>query len=96
MNPLSPVSDLFRAVFFPIKALFVVAICFVVNVVTSPHHWWFQWVAFGMGIATLVIWLRALRTILATAGVAGLGYLGYRWWTKRTHARRDGVTYMQS
>lgn len=84
---MNPVSDLVSAVFFPFKALFVVGLCWFINTTTSPDERWWHWVAFGMGIALVVKLARALRTIVATAGVAGIGYLVYRWWTKRA-ARR--------
>jgi hypothetical protein len=79
MNPLKPVKNLVEAVTFPFKALFVVGICFIINAMTSPGHWWVQWVAFGMGIALLVKWARALKTLLGAAVVGGLGYAIYRW-----------------
>jgi len=42
-----------------------------------------QWVAFGMGIALLCIWARALKTLAGAGLLAGLGYLAYRWWQRR-------------
>jgi len=82
MNPmrwiLSPVRDLSRAVLLPFKALFVVGLCLVINLATSPHHWWFQWVALGMGIAVLLAWGRAARTLISLAIVAYVGRWVYR------------------
>lgn len=49
-----PIKDLTDAVTMPFRALFVVGICWVINAMTSPGHWWVWWVALGMGIATLV------------------------------------------
>ena len=80
MNPLSAVI---KAVTFPFRALFVVGLCFVVNWFTSPGAWWVQWVAFGMAIATLCVWARALKVVVATAGLAGGAWLVHRWWTRR-------------
>jgi hypothetical protein len=88
MNPLSPVTDIVKAVLFPIQAVFVVGICYFINAFTSPHHWWAHWVLFGMMIATLCVWMRAFRTIVATVGIVGAGYLVHRWWKNRG-ARRD-------
>ena len=97
---MNPVSDLVKAVVLPIKAVFVVGLCFFINVFTSPGAWWFQWVAFGMAIAVLCVWFRALRVILAGAGVAGIAYLVHRWWTKRSAApaaaRHESVIDMPS
>jgi hypothetical protein len=74
MNPFSfitrPVHDLASAVWMPFKALFVVGLCVLINAITSPHHWWVQWVALGMGIAVLVTWARAIRTLLVLGLVA--------------------------
>ncbi len=83
MNPLAPAADLLRAFTFPFKALFVVGLCAFINWFVTPGHWWFQWVAFGMGIALLCVWARALRTLVGAGLLAGLGYLAYRWWKGR-------------
>lgn len=83
MNPLAPAADLLRAFTFPFKMIFVVGLCAAINWFTSPGHWWFQWVAFGMGIALLCIWARALRTLVGAGLLAGMGYLAYRWWKGR-------------
>ena len=106
MNPLrwifEPVHDLTRAVLLPFKALFVVGLCFVINWMTSPHHWWVQWVAFGMGIAVLVAWAKAARTLLTLALIAYVGRWVYRRygasarqqyddWVARTHPQRAQV-----
>ena len=106
MSPLrwifSPVRDLTRAVMLPFKALFVVGLCFFINLVTSPHHWWFQWVAFGMGIAVLVAWARAARTLVGLAVIAFVGRWVYRRygatarqqfddWVARTQPRQAQV-----
>ena len=83
MNPLNPLKDLTRAITFPFTLLFVVGLCTVINWFTTPGHLWVQWVAFGMGIALLCIWARALRILVTAVGMAGIGYLVYRWWNNR-------------
>jgi len=82
-NPLEPVGAIIKAVTFPFTAIFVVGLCYFINWFTSPHHWWAQWVLFGMVIATLSVWMRAFRVIVETIGIAGAGYLIYRWWNNR-------------
>ena len=67
---MNPIRDLIRAVTRPLKALFVVGLCAVINAMTSPGHGWFQWVALGMGIATIVALAKGLRTALALGFVA--------------------------
>lgn len=55
---------------------------------TSPGHWWFQWVAFGMGIGLVVAWARALRILGVAALTAGIALLVYRWFRRRQAATR--------
>ncbi|MEI6738548.1 MAG: hypothetical protein WCL29_08735, partial [Pseudomonadota bacterium] len=73
-------------------ALFVVGICTLINWMTSPGHWWVQWVALGMGIALLSKWVRALKTILVAAVVGGLGVLAYRWYQGRNNKNSEAAT----
>ncbi len=82
---MNPIRDLTRAVTMPFKALFVVGLCAPINAMTSPGHWWFQWVALGM-IATVVAPAKGLRTALALGLAAFVG-----WWLYRRHgpAARD-------
>lgn len=87
MNPFSAAKDLTRAVTFPFTFLFVTGLCAFINWFTTPGHWWVQWVAFGMGIALLCVWARALRTALGAGVLAGLAYLAYRWWKQRPDER---------
>jgi hypothetical protein len=70
-----PIRDLTQAVTMPFKALFVVSLCALINAMTSPGQWWFQWVALGMGIATVVALARGVRTALVLGLVAWAG-----WW----------------
>jgi len=83
MNPLNlitqPVRDLSDAFLMPFKALFVVGLCALINQMTTPGHWWFQWVALGMGIAVLVAWARAFKTLVLLV----LLYVGGRWLHQR-------------
>jgi hypothetical protein len=52
---------------------------FVINLMTSPGDWWWQWAAFGIGIAWVISLLRVLRAILLVGGLAGLAaYLNRR------------------
>ena len=57
-----------RRVKFLITAPFIVLLCFVINVTTSPGHWWVQWVAFGMGIAWVINLVKLLRHVIGWAG----------------------------
>jgi len=91
MNPLrwlfSPIRDLTQAVVMPFKALFVVGLTGTVNAMTYHGVWWFKWVALGMGIAVLLSFARAARTLLLLALVAYAGHRIYQRYgqTARQH-----------
>lgn len=82
MNPLSfitrPVKDLSNAVVMPFKAVFVVGLCWAINAMTFNGVWWVQWVALGMGIATVVALARGARTLLVLALAGWVGLKIYR------------------
>ena len=63
---------LVRSVGFLFKAPLIVLFLFIVNLMTSPGHWWFQWAALGIGIAWVMSLFRVLRAILVLGGLAGL------------------------
>ena len=62
-----------RAVAFLVKAPFILALLFVINLMTSPGHWWVQWAALGIGIAWVVSLLRVIRAVILAGGLAALG-----------------------
>ncbi len=86
MNPLrsfisplfSPLTDITRAIVMPFKALFVVGLTGLINAMTYHGVWWFKWVALGMGIAVLVAFAKAARTLLVLALVAWVGSKIYK------------------
>lgn len=84
-----PIRDLTQAVTMPVKALFIVGVCALINLMTSPGHWWFQWVALGMGIAAAVALARGLRTLLVLALVFWVGRTIYRRYGAAARARFD-------
>ena len=68
-----------RSVGFLFKAPFILALLFVINLMTSPGHWWVQWAALGIGIAWVISLLRVLRAVVLAGGLAALGvYLAKR------------------
>ena len=93
MNPLrfvlQPIENLADAVLMPLKALFVVALCGLVNWMTYSGQWWVKWVALGMGIAVVVAWARAARTLLVLALVAWVGWKIYQRYGEAGRARWD-------
>jgi len=93
MNPLSfatdRIHDLWNVVAKPLKALFVVGICYFINRVTSPGDPWWHWVAFGMSIVVLVAWARAFKTIVLLLVVYYVGRWIYRNYGDAARARFD-------
>ena len=91
MNPLrfvfSPVRDISRAIVMPFKALFVVGLTGAINAMTYHGTWWFKWVAFGMGIAVLMSFARAAKTIALLALIAWGGWMIYKRFG--AHARQQ-------
>jgi len=64
---------------FLVKAPLILAFLFIINLMTSPGHWWVQWAALGLGIAWVFSLFRVLRAILLVGGLAGLAaYLNRR------------------
>ena len=61
-----------RAVRFLFVGPIVLVICLIVNLATSPGHWWFQWAALGIGIAWVISLLRVLWALVLLGGLAAL------------------------
>ena len=62
----------FRALKFLIKGPIILAMLIVINMVTSPHHWWWQWAALGIGIAWIISLIRVIQAVIVLGGVAAL------------------------
>jgi hypothetical protein len=62
-----------RAVSFLIKAPFILAFLILINLMTSPGHWWVQWAALGLGIAWILSLMRVIRAVIVAGGLAALG-----------------------
>lgn len=84
-----PVKHIADAVIMPFKALFVVGLTGLINAVTFHGVWWFKWVALGMGIAVLVAFARAARTLLLLALVAYVGHKLYQRYGQDARQRFD-------
>jgi hypothetical protein len=93
MNPVKfvtrPIKHLADAVLMPFKALFVVGLCGVINWMTFSGQWWVKWVALGMGIAVVVAWARAARTLLLLAVVAWVGWKLHQRYGEAARQRFD-------
>jgi hypothetical protein len=62
-----------EAVKFLFMGPLILAFLFVINLMTSPGHWWVQWAALGIGIAWVVSLLRVIRAVIVAGGLAALG-----------------------
>jgi hypothetical protein len=71
----------FGSLRFLFTAPFILVFLFLINLMTSPGHWWVQWAALGIGIAWVINLFRVTRTLLLVGGLAGLAaYLSRRRW----------------
>jgi hypothetical protein len=68
-----------RAVKFLFTAPLILLFLVVVNLMTSPGHWWVQWAALGLGIAWFFSLLKVIRALVLAGGLAALvAYLSKR------------------
>ena len=65
----------FGSVKFLFMAPMILVFLFVINVITSPGHWWVQWPALGLGIAWFINLFKVMRTLVMLGGLAGLAAL---------------------
>ncbi len=61
-----------RAAQFLVTGPLILALLFVINLVTSPGHWWVQWAALGIGIAWVISLVRVATALVLLGGVAAL------------------------
>ena len=64
-----------RRVKFLLTAPFIVLMLFVINLMTYSNsgQWWFQWAAFGIGIAWVINFFKLIRDIVLLGGLAAFG-----------------------
>jgi hypothetical protein len=62
-----------KAAGFLVKAPFILAMLFVINLMTSPGEWWVQWAALGIGIAWVASLFRVIRGVMLAGGLAAIG-----------------------
>ena len=62
-----------RSAKFLVKAPFILAFLVVINLMTSPGHWWVQWPALGLGIAWVINLFKLIRDIVLLGGLAAFG-----------------------
>ena len=64
-----------RALKFLFMGPVILAFLFVINLMTSPGHWWVQWPALGIGIAWLISLFRVVRAVVLAGGLAAIAAL---------------------
>ena len=73
------VMNTLHAVKFLFMAPLILAFLVIVNLMTSPGHWWVQWAALGLGIAWVINLFRVARFVVLAGGLAALtAYLAKR------------------
>jgi hypothetical protein len=75
-----------KAVKFLFVGPLILLLLVVINVMTSPGHWWVTWAALGIGIAWVVSLLRVVRALILAGGLAALGA-----WLLKDRARPGGT-----
>ena len=61
-----------RAVRFPFVGPLSLVLLVVVNMMTTPGHWWVQWAALGIGIAWIISLWRVIKAAVLVGGVTAL------------------------
>ena len=61
-----------RAFRFLFVGPLVLVMLVIVNLMTSPGHWWVQWAALGIGFAWVISLLRVIRAVIVLGGLAAL------------------------
>lgn len=61
-----------RAVRFLFMGPLILALLVVINLMTSPGHWWVKWPALGLGMAWFISLIRVLKMLVLVGGVTAL------------------------
>ena len=62
-----------RSISFLFKGPLILLFLVVINLMTSPGHWWVQWAALGIGIAWVLSLMRVIRAVVVAGGLAAIG-----------------------
>jgi hypothetical protein len=61
-----------RALRFLFVGPLVLLLLVIINLMTSPGHWWVKWPALGIGIAWVLSLLRVAYALVIVGGIAAL------------------------
>ncbi len=50
----------------------ILAVLVVINVMTTPGHWWVKWAALGIGVAWILALVRVVRAMVLLGGLVAL------------------------
>jgi hypothetical protein len=73
-----PMHRTLHSLRFLFTAPLILALLFVINLMTSPGDWWVQWAALGIGIAWVLALFRVLKAIVMAGGLAAIAAYIYR------------------
>ena len=59
-----------RSISFLFKGPLILLFLVVINLMTSPGHWWVQWAALGIGIAWVINLFKLIRDVVLLGGLA--------------------------
>lgn len=62
----------YRAAKFLFTGPLILVFLVIINLMTSPGHWWVQWPALGITIAWFISLFRVLRAMILLGGLAAL------------------------
>ena len=65
-------SGIVESVKFLFIGPMIVALLFVINLMTSAGTWWVQWPALGIGIAWVICLFRVVGALVVGGGLAAL------------------------
>lgn len=66
----TPLIKTVRAAKFLVTGPLVLGLLVIINLMTSPGHWWVQWPALGIGIAWVICLVRVACAIVVLGGLA--------------------------
>ena len=62
----------FKSLKFLVVGPMILAMLYFINLMVSPHNWWFYWAALGIGIAWVINLFRVLKAAALLGGLAAL------------------------
>jgi hypothetical protein len=81
-----PLVKTVRAAKFLVIGPLVLGLLVIINLLTSPGHWWVQWPALGIGIAWVVCLIRVAYAIVVLGGLAA-----FVLYVRKATADQDGA-----